>query len=87
VSVVLPASGGGGATITLRHTVIDPQGAGDLAEDQIFALSNELGLAYVLRNAGGDHYSLQVSLPSLGVGLSIRGTSSRWTTSATRATS
>jgi hypothetical protein len=64
-----PASGSGGATITLSLTATDPQGAGDLAEDQIFALSGEVGLAYILRHVGGDRYSLQLGLPNLGAGL------------------
>jgi mono/diheme cytochrome c family protein len=64
-----PASGPGNATVTLRVTATDPQGAPNLAEDQIFALHPGLGKAYVLRHAGGDQYALQVTLPNLRAGV------------------
>jgi hypothetical protein len=60
-----PASGPGDGTITLRVTATDPQGKGNLAEDQIFALEPGLGQAYILRNVGGDQYQLQLALPNL----------------------
>lgn len=64
-----PASGGGNATVALRVIATDPQGRLDLAEDQIFALNPDLGLAYVLRHAGGDQYSTQITLPNLSTGV------------------
>jgi hypothetical protein len=66
---IAPASGAGNASVTLRLVGTDPQGHANIAEDQVFALNPELGVAYVLRLA------------------CIPGTSSSWTTSATRATS
>ena len=66
---IQPASGPGNATVTLRVTATDPQGAPNLAEDQIFALNPDLGAAYVLSPAGGDQYALQVTLPNLRAGL------------------
>ena len=68
-AVISPASGAGNATVTFSLTVTDPQGALDLAEDQIFALNADLGLAYVLRHAGGDRYEARISLPNLPPGL------------------
>ncbi|MCX6032056.1 MAG: c-type cytochrome [Chloroflexi bacterium] len=67
-AAITPASGAGNATVTLSVTATDPQGALNLAEDQVFALNPTLGLAYVLRNAGGDRYQLQVALPGLAQG-------------------
>ena len=55
-------------TVTLRVTATDPQGKGNLAEDQIFALHPGLGRAYILRNVGGDQYQLQLTLPNLSAG-------------------
>jgi mono/diheme cytochrome c family protein len=68
-AVVEPSSGPGNATVTLRMNATDPQGSLDLAEDQIFALSSEVGLAYVLLHATGDLYEAQVILPNLSAGL------------------
>jgi hypothetical protein len=34
----------------------------------VFALNPDLGVAYVLRAAGGDQYSLQIALPGLTAG-------------------
>jgi hypothetical protein len=65
---IQPASGPGNATLTLSVTATDPQGKGNLAEDQIFALQPGLGRAYILRNVGGDQYQLQLTLPNLGAG-------------------
>jgi hypothetical protein len=39
-----------------------------LAEDQIFALNPDLGVAYILRHASGDQYETQVALPDLPAG-------------------
>ena len=47
-------------------TVADPQGAADLAEDQLFALNPALGTAFVLGAAEGGQYATQVQLPVLG---------------------
>ena len=67
-AAIEPASGPGNATVTLRVTATDPQGKGNLAEDQIFALHPGLGRAYILRDAGGDQYQLQLTLPNLVAG-------------------
>jgi mono/diheme cytochrome c family protein len=64
-----PSSGPGNATVTLRVTATDPQGALDLAEDQIFALHPGLFRAYILRHVGGDQYALQLRLPNLKPGV------------------
>ena len=64
-----PAAGPGNATVTFRVTATDPQGAPNLAEDQIFALNPDLGLAYIMRHVGGDQYAIQVALPSLSAGV------------------
>jgi len=66
---IQPATGPGSATVALRVIAIDPQGAPNLAEDQIFALNADLGAAYILRHAGGDQYATQVTLPNLPSGL------------------
>jgi mono/diheme cytochrome c family protein len=66
---IQPASGAGDATVTFAVTATDPQGRLDLAEDQIFALNPELGLAYVLLHGAGDRYQVQVKLPNLAAGL------------------
>jgi len=68
-AAIEPASGPGNATVTLRVTATDPQGALNLAEDQIFALHPGLRRAYVLRHVGGDQYALQVTLPNLRAGV------------------
>jgi hypothetical protein len=67
-AIIDPASGPGNGTVTLRVVATDPQGKGNLAEDQIFALHPGLGRAYILRNTGGDQYQLQLSLPNLVAG-------------------
>ena len=66
--VIEPASGPGNATVTFAVTATDPQGRLDLAEDQIFALNPDIGLAYVLLHAGGDRYQASLQLPNLGSG-------------------
>ena len=66
---IQPSSGAGNATVTFRVTSTDPQGALNLAEDQIFALNPDLGVAYILRHVGGDQYQTQVTLPNLRAGL------------------
>jgi hypothetical protein len=66
---IQPAAGAGNATITLSVTATDPQGASNLAEDQIFALNPDLGRAEILRHAGGDQYSTQLTLPGLSPGV------------------
>jgi hypothetical protein len=68
-AVIEPSSGSGNATVTLRVTATDPQGAPNLAEDQIFALHPGLYRAYILRHVGGDQYSLQLKLPNLRSGV------------------
>ena len=67
-AAIEPASGPGNATVTLRVTATDPQGAKNLAEDQIFALNPNLGVAYIMRHVGGDQYEKRVTLPNLGKG-------------------
>ncbi len=67
-AVIEPASGAGNATVTFAVTATDPQGRLDLAEDQIFALNPEIGLAYVLLHAGGDRYQASLQLPNLRSG-------------------
>lgn len=63
-----PASGPGNGTVTFAVTATDPQGRLDLAEDQIFALNPDIGLAYVLLHAGGDRYQSSLQLPNLARG-------------------
>jgi mono/diheme cytochrome c family protein len=67
-AAIEPATGPGNATVTFRVTATDPQGALNLAEDQIFALNPDLGVAYILRHASGDRYETQVALPGLPTG-------------------
>jgi hypothetical protein len=67
-AVIEPAAGAGNGNVTLRVTATDPQGASNLAEDQIFALNPALGQAFVLRDIGGNQYQTQVTLPNLGAG-------------------
>lgn len=70
-AAIEPAAGPGNGTVTFSVTATDPQGRLDLAEDQIFALNPDLGLAYVMRYVGGDRFQVQVRLPGLAPG--------RWT--------
>jgi hypothetical protein len=63
-----PSSGPGSAQVTFRMAGTDPQGKANIAEDQVFALNPELGVAYVLRSAGGDNWETAVNLPSLAAG-------------------
>ena len=65
---ITPASGTGSAQVTFRMTGTDPQGHANIAEDQVFALNPELGVAYVLRLAGGDNWETTVKLPNLPAG-------------------
>jgi cytochrome c553 len=65
---ISPASGPGNASVSFRMQASDPQGALDLAEDQLFALNPALGVAYVLNPAGGNQYQFQAQLPSLAAG-------------------
>ncbi len=65
---ITPATGPGDATVTLRMQATDPQGALDLAEDQLFALNPALGVAYVLNAAGGNQYQFAAQLPNLPAG-------------------
>jgi hypothetical protein len=68
-AAIEPSSGPGNATVTFRVTATDPQGMLNLAEDQIFALNPDLGVAHILRHVGGDQYETQVALPSLSAGV------------------
>jgi mono/diheme cytochrome c family protein len=68
-AAIEPAAGPGNATVTFRVTATDPQGALNLAEDQIFALNPDLGVAYILQHSRGDQYEAQVTLPGLSAGL------------------
>jgi mono/diheme cytochrome c family protein len=63
-----PSSGPGNAQVTFRMTGTDPQGHANIAEDQVFALNPDLGVAYVLRSAGGDNWETTVGLPDLPAG-------------------
>lgn len=63
-----PATGPGDARVTLQVTATDPQGASNLAEDQIFALNPNIGLAYILRRTGGNQYATTITLPGLAAG-------------------
>jgi mono/diheme cytochrome c family protein len=65
---ITPSSGSGSAAVTFRMQATDPQGADDLAEDQIFALNPALGMAYVLPAAGNNQYAFQAQLPGLAAG-------------------
>jgi len=65
---ITPSSGAGNAQVTFRMTGTDPQGHANIAEDQVFALNPELGVAYVLRSAGGDNWETTVKLPNLPTG-------------------
>lgn len=67
-AAIRPSSGAGNALVTFAVTATDPQGRLNLAEDQIFALNPGLGLAYILRHASGDQYSVQLALPGLSPG-------------------
>jgi mono/diheme cytochrome c family protein len=67
-AAIEPATGPGNATVTFSVTATDPQGALNLAEDQVFALNPDLGVAYILRHASGDRYETQVALPGLATG-------------------
>ena len=68
-ATIQPSSGPGDATVTFGLTATDPQGSLDLAEDQIFALNPDLGLAFVLLHAGGTRYEARIPLPDLPAGL------------------
>jgi hypothetical protein len=63
-----PSSGPGNAQLTFRMTGTDPQGHANIAEDQVFALNPDLGVAYVLRSAGGDAWETTIRLPNLSAG-------------------
>ena len=63
-----PTTGPGNATVTFAVTATDPQGRLDLAEDQIFALSPDIGLAYVMLHVGNNRYQTRERLPDLGTG-------------------
>jgi len=65
---ITPASGAGNANVTFIMQATDPQGAGNLAEDQLFALNPALGVAYVLNAAGGNQYQFAAQLPNLPAG-------------------
>jgi len=66
---ISPPSGPGGAQVVFRMTGTDPQGHDNIAEDQVFALNPTLGVAYVLRLAGGDDWQAAVKLPNLASGV------------------
>jgi mono/diheme cytochrome c family protein len=63
-----PAAGPRNAVVTFRVAAGDPQGAPNLAEDQIFALHPGLGVAYILQHVGGSQYATQVALPDVPSG-------------------
>jgi hypothetical protein len=65
---IQPSSGAGNAQVTFRMTGTDPQGHANVAEDQVFALNPDLGVAYVLRSVGGDDWATTVTLPNLQPG-------------------
>jgi mono/diheme cytochrome c family protein len=66
---IVPDAGSGSATITLQMTVVDPQGADDLAVEQVWALNADLHTGYVLRHVSGNQYAAQIPLPNLSPGL------------------
>ncbi len=66
---ITPSSGSGNARVTFRMTGTDPQGHANIAEDQVFALNPDLGMAYVLRSAGGDNWETMMTLPNLSAGI------------------
>jgi len=66
---IVPTSGPGNATVIFSVTATDPQGRLDLADDQIFALNPDLGLAYVMLHRGGNSFQVQERLPDLSPGL------------------
>jgi mono/diheme cytochrome c family protein len=68
-AAIEPGSGAGTAAVTFSVTATDPQGSLNLAEDQIFALNPDLGLAYILLHVSGDQYATQVALPDLSAGV------------------
>jgi mono/diheme cytochrome c family protein len=65
---IRPPEGAGNAQVVFQVTATDPQGHDDIAEDQVFALNPDLGVAYVLRSAGGDNWASSVTLPGLARG-------------------
>jgi hypothetical protein len=67
-AAIEPSSGPGNAAVTFRVTATDPQGALNLAEDQIFALTPALRTAYILRAVGGNQYQVRAALPNLAPG-------------------
>lgn len=67
-AVSAASAGPGSGAVSLRMTAADPQGAADMAEDQLFALNPALGKAYVLQAAGGGGYAAQVQLPAAAAG-------------------
>ena len=70
-AAVSPESGAGNADVTFSVNATDPQGKLNLAEDQIFALNPDLGVAYLMRDAGGDKWQTTESLPGLSSGTYI----------------
>ncbi len=68
VSAASAAAGSGAGTVSLRMAAADPQGASDLAEDQLFALNPALGMAFVLSAAGNGEYAGQFQLPAWATG-------------------
>ena len=68
VSAATAAAGSGAGSVSLRMTVSDPQGAADLAEDQLFALNPALGAAFVLQAVGDGQYAAQIQLPAWAAG-------------------
>jgi hypothetical protein len=66
---ITPSSGPGNARVTFRMTGTDPQGQANIAEDQVFALNPDLGVAYVLRSAGGNNWETTLPLPGLTPGV------------------
>ncbi len=63
-----PSFGAGNATVTFGVTATDPQGKPNLAEDQIFALSPEMGIAYIMRETESDLWQSSFPLPNLPSG-------------------
>ena len=63
-----PEVGSGSQVITLRMRITDPQGPENLAEDQIFALNPDLGVAVILLHQGGDVFQSQYQLPGMAPG-------------------
>jgi mono/diheme cytochrome c family protein len=67
-AAVQPESGAGDAAVTLTMDATHPGGQSMIADDQVFALCVDCGLAYIPRLTGGSTYTARVTLPGLAPG-------------------